>query len=114
MSIKVILVSRNGNYDAKGFYLDGKLTIQRGSKINEKSNSRFERAGVVNSYRNDSEYVSDDLVLKKDIEFSSPSTAAQFVTDNVSNGYISWKTPEGITLKNYLSKAKSKNENSRY
>lgn len=41
----------------------------------------------------------DRLVFVKDYEFSSPSAAASVIHGGHANGLISWKTPNGITIK---------------
>ena len=39
------------------------------------------------------------LVFTKDVEFSSPSAAAQVVHGGTANGLITWKSKDGMTLK---------------
>ncbi len=39
------------------------------------------------------------LVFTKDVEFSSPSAAAQVIHGGTANGLISWKSEDGTTLK---------------
>ena len=39
------------------------------------------------------------LVCKRDVEFSSPSTAASVIHGGSANGLVTWKTTEGKTLK---------------
>jgi type VI protein secretion system component Hcp len=41
----------------------------------------------------------DRLVFTKDVEFSSPSTAAAVVHGGHANGLTAWRTDEGKTLK---------------
>ena len=41
----------------------------------------------------------ENNVLQEDVLFNSPSSAAEFVTGKSSNGWISWKTKEGKTLR---------------
>lgn len=40
-----------------------------------------------------------ELVFTRDVEFSSPSTAASVVTACAVNGYQAWKSPEGLQLR---------------
>lgn len=97
-------------YYATGVYVDGKLIVKKGSLIRKCSSSEYKRAKVVQKYRNDKESFNDSLILEKDIEFNSPSTAAQFVVDTITNGYKLWKTEDGITLKDYLKKFELENK----
>lgn len=46
--------------------------------------------------------VDDNHVVTKDITFRSPSTAANFVTGNSTNGLLAWKDENGRTLKEIL------------
>lgn len=48
-----------------------------------------------------SEKVADGHLIE-DIEFNSPSTAAEFVIGNNANGNQEWRTHDGIPLKNFL------------
>ena len=41
----------------------------------------------------------ENNVLQEDVLFNSPSSAAEFVTGKSSNGWISWKTKDGKTLR---------------
>lgn len=40
----------------------------------------------------------DNTILQEDVLFTSPSSAAEFVTGKSCNGLISWKTKDGKTL----------------
>ncbi len=37
-------------------------------------------------------------ILQEDVLFTSPSSAAEFVTGKSCNGWVSWKTKDGKTL----------------
>lgn len=100
--IEVILTNSKKDHFAKGIYEKGKLTVKKGSIIRAKRNSEYKRAKAVVKYRNDKKYLDNELVLKQDIEFSSPSTAAQFVRDTISNGYRTWKVDNKTSLKKYI------------
>lgn len=41
-----------------------------------------------------------DNILQEDVLFTSPSSAAEFVTGKSCNGWVSWKTKSGKTLHN--------------
>ena len=40
----------------------------------------------------------ENNILKEDVLFNSPSSAAEFVTGKSCNGWVSWKTKDGKTL----------------
>lgn len=42
-----------------------------------------------------------DNILQEDVLFSSPSSAAEFVTGKSCNGWVSWKTKDGKTLHDF-------------
>jgi hypothetical protein len=56
-----------------------------------------------------SESIMDGGVLATDILFSSPSSAADFVTGNKCNGLEYWKTENGKTLKQLETKVTATN-----
>jgi hypothetical protein len=39
-----------------------------------------------------------------DVKFTSPSSAAQFVTGRSVNGYVAWRPDDKMSLKEYLKK----------
>lgn len=77
---------RSKKYNAFGEYEDGKIIVKKGSKINTSFNENYALSPKAKKYRDSSEYVGTDYIVKKDISFSSPSTAAQFVLGYSSNG----------------------------
>jgi hypothetical protein len=54
--------------------------------------------------RNDINIVLSDGTLQKDVAFSSPTAAAQFVTGRSVNGYIAWRPDNKQSLKEYMTK----------
>lgn len=46
--------------------------------------------------------MNESRTILKDCRFTSPSTAAQFVTGRSSNGYEVWKVEDGKSLGSYL------------
>ena len=97
MKMKVFAKGRNDAYEAFGEY-DGKsLVVKKGSRISEKISGKIQP--VVTTLRNDSDTVSSEFILLRDVEFRSPSTAASFVSGTISNGMIKWKNDAGKTLK---------------
>lgn len=100
--INVYMKSIRGcEYDAKGFYKDGKLTVLKGSKIRIKKENNYKRNKFVDTVRNDKKYVDNGIVIK-DIEFSSPSTAAQFLIDQSINGKNFWRDENRKKLKDLI------------
>lgn len=97
-NIKVFTKGRNG-YDAVGSY-DGKgVTVKRGSVISKETVAKVNP--IVSKLSVDKTIVSSDFVVLKDIKFRSPSTAATFVTGNISNGMRVWKVEDGKDLGKY-------------
>lgn len=102
MNIKVFTKGRNG-YDAVGIY-DGKgVTVKKGSVISNVTAAKVNP--IVSKLRSDKTVVSADFVVLKDVKFRSPSTAATFVTGNISNGMRVWKVSEGKDLGKYREEA---------
>ena len=62
---------------------------------------RFKRAEKIEQ---DRKGVVHNRVLQENITFSSPSTAANFVTGSSTNGLRAWKTEDGKPLKESLNK----------
>lgn len=86
-------------YNAKGVYNEGKVTVLKGSKIALCLKNNFRPYVVVKKYREDSTFVDKNGIVLKDIEFSSPSGAAQFVSGRSTDGWLSWKIKRGVSLK---------------
>lgn len=88
-NIKVYL--RSKNYNAIGVFKEGKLIVKKGSIINKSFKTNYAYSKKVKKYRDSVEYVDDRFVVLQDIEFSSPSTASQFVLGYSSNGWKTWR-----------------------
>jgi hypothetical protein len=56
----------------------------------------LDKAGIYILTGNDKDGL---LVFGKDVEFTSPSAAAAVIHGGSANGLISWKTAEGVSLK---------------
>ena len=96
MDIRVLTNGRNGLYCAYGIFDGKKLKVLQGSRI---SNSvRAKVNPIVEELRKNPKLVSQDYVVLEDIMFRSASTAASFVTGNISNGMRVWKLESGKTL----------------
>jgi hypothetical protein len=70
--------------------------VLKGSIINPKCNDKT-CSGVAKKAREHAKI--DNNVLLEDVLFSSPSAAAMFVIGASANGYKTWKTIDGKTLK---------------
>ena len=101
--IELYARGRSGQYDSKAIFQSKKIIVLPGTKIAPLvSNANLSK--IVLSMRNDKKIVDEDMILKRDVEFTSPSLAAQFVTANISNGLRVWKVNDRDTLKSYLQK----------
>ncbi|WP_455036977.1 GIY-YIG nuclease family protein [Leptotrichia massiliensis] len=92
---KEILYLKRKEADAKCKQTAEGFVVLKGSKINkenktslnEKQKERRKKADLENN------------ILKTDMLFASPSSAAVFVLGYAANGWIEWKNKEGKTLK---------------
>lgn len=102
MTVKIYLKAKNGNYDATANYEDGKIIIQKGSKIQLDFADHIRGGKTAKKFRENKEYVDNTGTVIKNCEFNSPSTAAQFVTGRSTNGHIAWKVDKKTSLKKYI------------
>ena len=102
MNIEITIKSRNSRADAQGIYQDKKTTVKAGGYISKDFAKHIKCGKTAKAYREDIEYVNQDGRIVKDCEFSSPSTAAQFVTGRSTNGYEAWKVEGKVSLGKYL------------
>lgn len=101
--MKVILKSKHNLHYATGEYDEGKITVLKGSKINPVI-AFPQMSPMLVQMREDKSFVSAEGVVLSDIMFSSPSSAAQFVTGRSVNGLIAWRPNDEMSLKEYLKK----------
>lgn len=96
----VTMKSNRSNYSAIGEYdfKTKKLILKKDSKVSDHVGS-YRGADNIRKKRNN---FCKNGIVKEDIEFSSASTAACFITGTSTNGLISWKNEEGKTLKELL------------
>lgn len=102
MTISVKLAPRNGACYAEGIFEDGSITVLKGGKINLDFAAHIRGGNNAKKYRDNQEYVDLHGNILKDCQFSSPSTAAQFVTGRSTNGYEAWKVETKKSLGDYL------------
>lgn len=84
-----ITVNALARQTAEGF------VVLAGSTISPEDDNTIQ-PGVKEKRKNAN--VDDNHILREDVLFSSPSSAAMFVIGKSANGWISWKTKDGKTL----------------
>ena len=94
MDIHVFTNGRNGRYSANGIFNGKNLVVLEGSRISKTTGG------------NDPKIVSPDCIVLADISFKSASTAAAFVTGNISNGMRVWKLDSGKALGSIIGEIK--------
>lgn len=102
MKVEIFLSSRDNSYDAKGTYEDGVVIVKKGGHIQLDFANHIRGGKKAKTYREDKEYVSAEGIILKDCEFTSASTAAQFVTGRSTNGLVAWKVEKKKSLKDYI------------
>jgi len=102
MEIKVTLKPRTGNVSAEAIYYGDKITVLAGGRINLDFANHIRGGKTAKKYRDDSNCVDKTGKIIKDCEFTSPSTAAQFVLGSSTNGYEAWKVEPKKSLGTYL------------
>ncbi|MCF0134016.1 MAG: DUF4357 domain-containing protein [Blautia sp.] len=102
MEIKISISSRAGRATAKGIYTGKETIVKVGGTISEDFAEHIQGGKKAKSYRDNLEYVNNNGVIIKDCVFSSPSTAAQFVTGRSTNGYEAWKVDGKKSLGEFL------------
>lgn len=85
--------------NAKGFYDENGFTVLKGSVLAPNDVKSFiwkeKRQRMLKEL---SEVIGNDIVLKADYTFSSPSTASSFCVGANTNGWSVWKNGKGKTL----------------
>ncbi len=102
MKINVWLKQRSTDVFAEAVYEGEKITVLPGGKISSDFASHIKGGTKAKGFRDNPEYVDKDHKIIKECVFSSPSTAAQFVTGRSTNGYEAWKVENKKSLGNYL------------
>lgn len=86
-------VRANGDYDKS----TGILIVRAGSVVSENiSNSKTFRGRKTIIEKRDG--IIENCVLKENVTFNSPSTAANFVMGSSCNGLKVWKNEEGTPI----------------
>lgn len=102
MEINVTLKSRTGSSYAEAIYYGETVVVKAGGRVSSDFATHIRGGKKAKSYRNDRNYVDDEGRIIMDCAFSSPSTAAQFVTGRSTNGYEAWKVSDKESLGKYL------------
>lgn len=102
MEIQVKLAPRNGSCYAEGIFDGSLFTVKKGGKINPDFAKHIRGGKCAKNYRENPEYVDNEGTILKDCDFTSPSTAAQFVTGRSTNGYEAWKIDSKKNLGDYM------------
>lgn len=102
MILELHTVSRDNLFEATAIYEDGKVTVKKGSRINLGYSDAFKPSELVMCTIKNPEIVDVEGNVIKDVMFESLSTAATFVAGRISNGMITWKTPDGKYVRDTL------------
>ncbi len=101
--MNVVLTNRAKTYLAIGTYDPSTktLVVKAGSTVSKDIaySPTFRGTKTIEKLR--AQYVVDGITTE-DVLFSSPSSAANFITGSSSNGMVLWKTEEGISIKQAL------------
>lgn len=100
--IKIHTKSRAGLYEASGIYDEGIVTVNKGSRINNRNNPNFKPPISVANKLADRSLIDENGILLQDIQFKSLSTSATLVTGRISNGMVVWKTDDGKNIRHSL------------
>lgn len=110
MKVEMFLIGRSGNYNARAFYENGIVIVKKGSKIRMSFADHVRGGNTAKKYREDKSIVDSAGITLKDCEFSSPSTAAQFVMGSSVNGWAAWHVDKKTSLRKYVDKCGGEND----
>lgn len=96
------LISKKGEFNAKAIYSDGTIIVKAGTKIRMSFADHIRGGKATKKYRDDPTIVDERGITKKDCNFTSPSTAAQFVMGSSVNGWYAWHIDKKTNLKKYM------------
>ena len=102
MKTRIVMIGKKGNYKASAIYENGNVYIQPGSIISLSFAEHIRGGRKALSYRNNPQYVDQNGKVLKECEFSSASTAAQFVTGRSTNGLERWYVEPKVNLKKWI------------
>ena len=102
MKVKVYLTMRSSDVRAEAIYEGENITVLPGGIISSDFAAHIRGGAKAKAFRDNIEYVDADRKIIKECVFTSPSTAAQFVTGRSTNGYEAWKVEAKKSLGDYL------------
>jgi len=102
MKMDFYMKSTKRKFLAKLTYTDGQFVLKKGSTVSQNVSNHFKSYRTVIKCREEAEITDDQLTLKKDKAFNSPSVAGEFVCGSSCNGPSLWKTESGIALKEWM------------
>ena len=102
-NMKLILKSKKNLHYAEAEWDGEQIIVLSGSRINPIV-TFSQMSEEIKHMREDRTIVSEQNELLVDVKFTSPSSAAQFVTGRSVNGYIAWRPDDKMSLKEYLKK----------
>lgn len=102
MRIEVTIKQRSTDVSAKAVYEGETITVLPGGKASQDFADHIRGGKTAKGFRDNREYVDKNRNIIKECTFSSPSTAAQFVTGRSTNGYEAWKVDNKKSLGKYL------------
>ena len=93
---------KNSDLKAIGSPTSDGFVIYKSSKISKTVTNSLTNS-IINKRQNllDTGIINSDYIFTQDFLFSSPSIAAAIVVGYSINGRTAWKTPKGISLKDY-------------
>ena len=100
MKIMVTLTQRAGVAAATAEYSGKIITVLAGGKISPDFANHIRDRKTAKAYRDNPEYVDKNGNILNNCEFTSPSTAAQFVTGEVQVGMRLGKLKRNLILVN--------------
>lgn len=105
--MKLYMQSRNNKYDARAEYdiQNGQFIVLKGSRVSDSISTAPTFRSIKTVKRMRQQYV-DGVIVVSDVCFSSPSSAANFVTGSSTDGTKSWKSEDGRSLKVLLTEVK--------
>lgn len=101
--MKLVLKSKKNLHYAEATWDGEQIIVLSGSKINPIV-AFPQMSEEIKHMREDRKIVNEQNELLVDVKFTSPSSAAQFVTGRSVNGYIAWRPDDKMSLKEYLKK----------
>ena len=78
------------------------ITVLAGGKMSLDFANHIKCRKTAKAYRDNPEYVDGDGNILKNCEFTSPSTASQFVNGQSTDGYEAWKVEKRLPQSHWL------------